>query len=58
MVVAGFDFAGERYGPTAKHLQDCLIFFIQLTYVHKLPCHKVAPRIPLPLPVSQFSHIT
>ena len=26
---------GESYGPTAQHLQDCPIFFIQLTYVHK-----------------------
>ena len=49
-----------RAGPTALHLQDCLIF-IQLNYVQiskgiqvlppyvKLPCHMVAPGIPFPL---------
>ena len=57
---------GESYGLTVQHMQDFLIFFIQLNYVHnkrnellppyaKLPCHKLAPRIPLPL--SQFSHL-
>ena len=48
-----------RAGPAAQHIQDCPIFFIQLNYVHnqykvlppyvKLPCHKVASRILLPL---------
>ena len=57
--------SGESYGLTAQYMQDCPIIFIQLNYVHdkrnkvlppyaKLPCHNVAPRIPLPL--SQFSH--
>ena len=48
-------------GPTAQHSQDCPIFFKKLNYVHrskqntvwapyvKLPYHKVAPGIPLPL---------
>ena len=56
-------------GLTSQHLQDCLIFFIQLNYVHKskqnkvlppyikLPCHKVAPGIPLPFPLIQWSHV-
>ena len=26
---------GEIYGPTAQHMQDCPIFFIQLNHVHK-----------------------
>ena len=54
-----------RAGPIAQHSQDCPIFFIQLNYVHKtkqnkvlppyvkLPCTKVAPGIPLPLPRNQ-----
>ena len=25
----------ESYGPTAQHMQDSPIFFIQLNYVHK-----------------------
>ena len=44
---------GESYSPTAQHMQDSPIFFIQLNYVHnikdkvlppygKFPCHKVA----------------
>ena len=42
---------GESYGPTAQHMQDFPIFFIQLNYVHKnkvlppyikIPCYKVA----------------
>ena len=46
---------GESYDPTSQHMlmQDSLIFFIQLNYVHKnkdkvlspygkFPCHKVA----------------
>ena len=59
---------GESYGPPAQYMQDCPIFFRQLNYVHnnkekgdkvlqpydKLPYHKVALGIPLPL--SQFSH--
>ena len=54
---------GESYGPTAQHLQDCLIFFIQLNYVHKtkpnkvLPPYVKLPMIPLPLLLSQLSHI-
>ena len=53
-------------GEQAQHTQHCPIFFIQLNYVHnnirnkvlppyvKLPCHKVALEIPLPL--NQWSH--
>ena len=60
---------GESYGPTAQHSQDCPIFLIQLNCVHilkqnkvlptylQLPCHKMAPGIPLPHNASQFSHI-
>ena len=44
---------GKSYGPTAQHMQDSPIFFIQLNYVHnnknkvlppygKFPYHKVA----------------
>ena len=35
--------ARESYGPTAQHLQDCPIFFIQLNYVHKTKQNKVLP---------------
>ena len=55
----------ESYGPKVQHSQDCLIFFIWLNYVRKLknkvlppyvklPCHKVAPGIPLPLSLITF----
>ena len=56
-----------RPSLTSQHLQDWPIFFIKLNCVHKLkqnkvlapyvklPCHKMAPWIPLPL--NQWSHV-
>ena len=32
---------GENYGLTVQHMQDCPIFFIQLSYVYKSKINKI-----------------
>ena len=39
-----------RAGPTEQHLQDCVLFFIQLNYVHKSKNKVLPPYFKLPLP--------